>query len=136
MATPPDVETLDRQFLAGQRERLRAELEATARRLEALAAEVNGLARRREAAGAEEGFGRVDVAGVELERARGEQAKATARLAELEAAMGRLDAGAYGRCEECGGPIGRARLEAIPEAARCITCQAHPRRRGRVRRPA
>lgn len=32
--------------------------------------------------------------------------------------------GAYGRCESCGGPIGEERLAAVPEATRCISCQA------------
>lgn len=32
--------------------------------------------------------------------------------------------GAYGLCEACGQPIGRVRLEAVPEATRCISCQA------------
>ena len=127
MATLPDVETLDQAFLAAQGDRLRAEREATARIVEALVAEANGLARRREVAGAEEGFGRVDTASIELERARSEHAKATARLVEIEVALVRLDAGTYGRCEDCGKPIGRARLEAIPEATRCITCQSRPR---------
>jgi RNA polymerase-binding transcription factor DksA len=33
------------------------------------------------------------------------------------------DQGAYGTCEVCGGPIGRDRLAAVPEATRCIPCQ-------------
>ena len=43
-------------------------------------------------------------------------------LAEVEAALGRLDEGTYGRCEACGKPIVDARLEAKPAARRCITC--------------
>lgn len=47
----------------------------------------------------------------------------TAReLAEVEAALLRIEAGAYGRCENCGGPIGAQRLRAIPEARNCIGC--------------
>ncbi|KQT94684.1 hypothetical protein ASG49_07600 [Marmoricola sp. Leaf446] len=41
-------------------------------------------------------------------------------LAEVDAAVARLDAGAYGRCEVCGGPIAPARLEARPTARRCV----------------
>ena len=44
------------------------------------------------------------------------------RLDQIDAAMARLAAGSYGRCETCGGPIGPARLEARPTATRCITC--------------
>ena len=41
-------------------------------------------------------------------------------LAEVEAALKRIDDGAYGRCVECGKPIPDKRLEALPWAARCI----------------
>ena len=45
-------------------------------------------------------------------------------LAELDAALGRVDAGTYGSCESCGLPIAPARLEALPAARRCIVCAA------------
>jgi RNA polymerase-binding transcription factor len=32
--------------------------------------------------------------------------------------------GAYGLCERCGKEIGAERLEALPSATRCISCQA------------
>ena len=38
----------------------------------------------------------------------------------MEAAIERLEAGNYGRCEGCGKPIGTARLEAMPAARFCI----------------
>lgn len=131
MATQPDVELLDETFLAVQRARLEAEREEATRHIETLLEEINGLARQHEATGAEEGFGRVDLASVDLERARSQHAKATAQRAQVEAALARIDAGAYGRCVDCGGPIGRGRLEAMPEAARCITCQARATPPGR-----
>jgi DnaK suppressor protein len=34
------------------------------------------------------------------------------------------DQGSYGACEACGRPIGEDRLQAVPEATRCISCQA------------
>lgn len=43
-------------------------------------------------------------------------------LAEIDAAQKRLDAGAYGTCENCGRPIAPARLEARPVARTCIDC--------------
>ena len=43
-------------------------------------------------------------------------------LAEIVAAIQRVDAGTYGRCVECGVAIASARLAAIPEAATCIGC--------------
>jgi RNA polymerase-binding transcription factor DksA len=47
---------------------------------------------------------------------------ALARLAEIDTAIARLDAGTYGTCEVCGEPIAAARLEARPTAARCLAC--------------
>ncbi|HEY3942233.1 MAG TPA: TraR/DksA C4-type zinc finger protein [Acidimicrobiales bacterium] len=43
-------------------------------------------------------------------------------LAEVEAAIGRLDEGTYGLCERCHQPIAPARLEAMPNARLCIAC--------------
>jgi DnaK suppressor protein len=48
--------------------------------------------------------------------------RARARLAELEDAIARLEAGTYGTCEQCGGRIGPERLEARPATTTCIDC--------------
>ena len=49
------------------------------------------------------------------------------RLEDIDAALARLDAGAYGRCAVCGEPIARARLQARPYAATCIRCAERAR---------
>ncbi len=49
-------------------------------------------------------------------------AGAQARLAEIDAALRRLDEGSYGLCERCGQPIGTGRLAARPTASTCIGC--------------
>jgi RNA polymerase-binding transcription factor len=49
-------------------------------------------------------------------------------LAEIDAALSRLDSGSYGTCEVCGAPIGEHRLEARPAARVCILCAASSRR--------
>lgn len=41
-------------------------------------------------------------------------------LAEIEAALERIDKGTYGICVVCGRPIGEERLEALPYATLCI----------------
>jgi DnaK suppressor protein len=41
-------------------------------------------------------------------------------LGEIEAALGRIEAGTYGRCSVCGRPIGEERLLAVPYATLCI----------------
>lgn len=42
---------------------------------------------------------------------------------EIENALGRMRAGTYGRCIDCGTDIDPARLDARPTAARCRPCQ-------------
>ncbi|MQA96165.1 MAG: conjugal transfer protein TraR [Streptosporangiales bacterium] len=42
----------------------------------------------------------------------------------IRAALGRLDEGVYGICVDCDKPVPEGRLEARPEAARCVKCQA------------
>jgi RNA polymerase-binding transcription factor DksA len=44
-------------------------------------------------------------------------------LADIEAALLRIDEGTYGTCLVCGGPIGAARLRALPWARLCIDDQ-------------
>jgi DnaK suppressor protein len=49
--------------------------------------------------------------------------RATQHLAQVEAALARLDDGTFGRCTRCGREIAPDRLEALPWAAHCIECQ-------------
>lgn len=51
-------------------------------------------------------------------------------LAQIDAALGRLDAGAYGTCADCAQPIDPRRLKALPYALVCAECAA-----GRERAP-
>ncbi len=46
--------------------------------------------------------------------------EARRRLADVDAALRRLDDGGYGRCEVCGEPIPADRLEARPTARTCV----------------
>lgn len=45
-------------------------------------------------------------------------------LRSIEAALARIDAGTYGRCEDCGQVVAAKRLAAMPDARLCIRCQA------------
>lgn len=54
------------------------------------------------------------------------RAQLVSRLDAVDAAVARLEAGRYGVCESCGGPIGEARLEAMPDATLCVTCKSAP----------
>jgi RNA polymerase-binding protein DksA len=44
-------------------------------------------------------------------------------LAEIDAALKRIEEGTYGVCTNCGRPIAPERLEARPWATLCIDCQ-------------
>ncbi|WP_329151968.1 TraR/DksA family transcriptional regulator [Streptomyces sp. NBC_01456] len=50
-------------------------------------------------------------------------------LHQTERALGRLDAGTYGLCENCGNPIGKARMQAFPRATLCVECKQKQERR-------
>lgn len=51
--------------------------------------------------------------------------------AEVLAARERAQEGTYGKCVDCGLPVPEGRLEARPEASRCVGCQS---KRDRSRR--
>ena len=63
------------------------------------------------------------------------------RLAEIEdrhleaidEALHRLISGAYGNCEACHQPIDGARLNAMPDAALCVSCQKERESFGNLR---
>jgi DnaK suppressor protein len=46
-----------------------------------------------------------------------------AQQERVRAALARIDDGTYGRCVECGRELPDERLEARPEAERCVDCQ-------------
>src|SRR3989442_3727775 len=96
-----------RAVLAAERERLSNELAA-----------MIGVDR----ATYEEGF--ADSGQVTAERGEVEALVGSLRdtLNDIEDALRKIDDGTYGICERCGGPIGAARLEAMPAARLCITC--------------
>ncbi|MEV2249045.1 TraR/DksA family transcriptional regulator [Streptomyces sp. NPDC050147] len=56
-------------------------------------------------------------------------ANAREMLEQTERALERLDAGTYGICENCGSPIGKARMQAFPRATLCMDCKQKQERR-------
>lgn len=118
--------SLDRQFLDSQTDALRRERQAQADLADALLEEIRIL---NDDTGisdstADDGFGEGTGSAVDQDRDRALYAQALARVAEIDAALQRIDTGTYGRCEVCGGPIGEARLEALPTATQCVACKA------------
>lgn len=45
-----------------------------------------------------------------------------AEIEAIDRALARIATGEYGRCEVCGDPISRSRLEALPAATTCVRC--------------
>jgi RNA polymerase-binding transcription factor DksA len=48
---------------------------------------------------------------------------------QTERALERIDSKSYGNCEECGAPIGKARLQVFPRATLCMLCKQKEERR-------
>ena len=94
---------------------------------EALTAERDRLTSELAAMGIDRGTfdeGFADSGQVTAERGEVEALVGSLRdtLNDIEDALRKIDDGTYGVCEQCGGPIGEARLEAMPGARLCITC--------------
>ena len=119
-------------WTAEEVEEMRDGLEADAERLEAeiLTAEesISGLMRDSgEGAGEDEADAGSKNISREHEMALANNARQM--LAQNKHALERLDSGAYGFCESCGSPIGKARLQAFPRATLCVECKQKQERR-------
>lgn len=67
----------------------------------------------------------------ETDRSQAVLAVARRQRSDVLAALHRIDLGTYGTCVDCGGMVPEGRLEAKPEAARCVACQGKLDRRRR-----
>ena len=56
-------------------------------------------------------------------------ANARDMLQQSELALRMLERGTYGRCESCGEPIGKGRLQVYPRATMCLSCKQRQERR-------
>jgi DnaK suppressor protein len=114
--------------VATARELLLAEKKRAGQRATALEREFADLAQAASSAGTDDEH---DPEGATLAFERQHAAAlldaARERLTAIEAALGRLETGAYGICERCGQPIGDERLAARPAAVTCIRCAARSR---------
>jgi RNA polymerase-binding protein DksA len=93
-----------------------------------LRSDIAGLAADNQAPQDDAGIGNhmADDAAEVFDRERALALKSNSQelLAQVEAAIERMDAGRYGICARCGQPIAPERLEALPYAIYCITCQS------------
>ncbi len=55
-------------------------------------------------------------------------AAAVQALEDIDAALARMDAGRYGICDRCDAKIPPERLEAVPQARLCMSCQRRAER--------
>jgi DnaK suppressor protein len=70
----------------------------------------------------------------ELSQASALLEQSSAGLAQVEAALGRIDDGSYGICQACGEEIAAGRLEARPWTPYCIRHSAGPAHPRGIRR--
>jgi DnaK suppressor protein len=113
-------------FLVAQRAALLAERGTYLIRAEELQAQADSLALEHEPGDVqfdEEG-GEGGTSNVDRELDLLLSAQARANIDEIDLALTKMDAGTYGRCEQCGQPIPEARLEALPHASLCVVCKA------------
>jgi len=104
-----------RQLLVNRLHELRAEIEAAAEsaRQQASAAAAREVTDHKDEALQSQ---MADLDDTQFQRDREE-------MLEIEDALARLDAGAYGHCADCGCPIELPRLLVMPAARRCAACQ-------------
>lgn len=105
-----------RALLDAERARTRERIAALTRDFEQIVAEVaiGSTDDEHDPEGATTAFERAQILSL--------RGQAEARLAELDDAQRRLDAGRYGVCERCGQPIPAGRLRARPSARHCVDC--------------
>jgi DnaK suppressor protein len=117
---------------AGASEALAADRADTVQRIAALTREFDGIVESA-ALGATDDEHDPEGATIAFERAQITSLLEQARdhLADLDQAIRRIEAGIYGRCEDCGQLISAERLAARPAAPTCIGCAARPDTRSR-----
>lgn len=110
------------------RSELMSEITHMEKAIAASEAELRGLMRE-----GSDGAGRdpADVGSNNFERDQEMSLNHNARemLEQAQLALRLFDQGQYGRCESCGEPIGKARLQAFPRATMCVTCKQRAERR-------
>lgn len=114
--------------IAEVREELLAEIDQLNRKIRVHEEELAGLLKE-----GSDGAGRdpADVGSSNFERDQEVSLAQNSRemLDQAQLALRLFDSGDYGLCENCGNPIGKARLQAFPRATMCVTCKQRAERR-------
>jgi DnaK suppressor protein len=116
----------DEKFLEEQRRLLLAERLVYQEQAEDLRAEAESLALEREPGDAQfdEESGEGGTVAVDRERDLTLSAQAVATIEEIDLSLAAIDAKTYGTCENCGQPVPKARLRALPYARLCVACKS------------
>lgn len=97
---------------------IKRELEKRLATLSARVRELEGELRSPHSSDAEERA--VEMEGSEVQERL--MTSALSEIAQIHAALRRIEAGSYGECAACGQRIGEKRLKALPYATNCIYC--------------
>jgi RNA polymerase-binding transcription factor DksA len=116
----------DARFLEEQRKLLFEERQVYQAQAEDLRAEAESLALEREPGDVQfdEESGEGGTVAVDRERDLTLSAQALATIEEIDVALRAIDDKMYGACENCGQPIPKARLRALPYARLCVSCKS------------
>lgn len=125
-AKRPANRAMSKKFLDEQRNALVAERSTYLRQADALREEAEELAANMEPGDVQfdEESGEGATVAVERERDLALSAQARAEIEDIDNALARIDAGVYGVCQQCGKPIPKERLRALPQAALCVACKS------------
>ena len=110
------------------RSELAKDLQRLKRELEEIESEMDDLI---EASGVGAGDDQADAGAKTFEREHEISLVYNARdmVLQTERALERIDTKTYGRCEDCGSAIGKARLQVFPRATLCMLCKQKEERR-------
>lgn len=129
---PLVVETGSESWTATELKSIRSELAKDLVRLKKELAEVESeMDALIEASGVGAGDDQADAGAKTFEREHEMSLVYNARdmVLQTERALDRIDTKTYGRCEDCGNPIGKARLQVFPRATLCMVCKQKEERR-------
>ena len=110
------------------RSELAKDLQRLKKELEEIESEMDDLI---EASGVGAGDDQADAGAKTFEREHEISLVYNARdmVLQTERALERIDTKTYGRCEDCGSAIGKARLQVFPRATLCMLCKQKEERR-------
>jgi DnaK suppressor protein len=114
------------KFLTEQKSALESERETYAAQAVSLKAEADQMAQEAEpgAVQFDEESGEGGTMNIDRERDLALSAQARAAVEDIDLALGKIVNGTYGTCEQCGQPIPKARLKALPQARLCVACKS------------